>query len=48
MSEPRYKRFCSVCRRVTYDFVCCGKRTRRVNLQSTMGDIEITIGDKLR
>jgi len=34
----RYKRFCPACKRETYDFKCCGQRTRRVNLQSTIGD----------
>jgi hypothetical protein len=37
-STQRYKRFCSVCGRQTYDWVCCGKRTRLVNLTPTIGD----------
>jgi len=37
-STQRYKRFCSVCRGTTYEFYCCGKKTRRVNLQATIGD----------
>lgn len=36
--EKRFKRFCSVCHRVTYDWECCGKRTRRLNLERTIGD----------
>lgn len=39
MSEERkYKRFCSECHRTTYEWFCCGKRTRRVNLQATLRD----------
>lgn len=38
MSQERYKRFCSVCRRATYEFYCCGQRTRRINLQRTVRD----------
>ena len=34
---PQYKRFCSVCRRQTYAWNCCGQRTQRVNLQPTIG-----------
>ena len=39
MNEKRkYERFCSVCHKVTYEWFCCGKRTRRLNLQVTLGD----------
>lgn len=34
----QYKRFCDVCRRVTYDWFCCGKRTRRLRLEVTIGE----------
>jgi hypothetical protein len=36
-----YKRFCDVCHRVTYEWFCCGKRTRRLRL-------EVTIGEKVK
>jgi len=42
----RYKRFCSKCRRVTYDWKCCGQRTRRLNMQSTIGN-QITVNPKV-
>lgn len=38
LTEKRYERFCSVCHGVTFDFYCCGERTRRVNLQHTLSD----------
>lgn len=38
MSEEKYERFCSVCHRVTYEWFCCGKKTRRLNLQTTLSD----------
>ena len=28
----QYARFCNVCRRVTYAWICCGERTRRLNM----------------
>jgi hypothetical protein len=36
--KRKYKRFCRVCGRQTYEWECCGKRTGRVNLQSTIAD----------
>jgi len=36
--KTKYKRVCLVCHRVTYDWFCCGKRTRRLNMQVTLGD----------
>ena len=35
--EAKFKRFCRVCKRQTYDWYCCGERTGRVNLQSMIG-----------
>lgn len=39
MTQPTdsQKRFCEDCHTVTYAFRCCGKRTRKFNLQSTIG-----------
>jgi hypothetical protein len=31
-----HKRFCRVCKRQSYLWVCCGKRTSRVNLDGTI------------
>jgi len=31
-----HKRFCRVCRRQSYRWMCCGKRTSRVNMDSTV------------
>ena len=42
----RYKRFCSVCHKQTYDWSCCGKRTRRLKTEYTIQD-KIPQGDLL-
>jgi hypothetical protein len=42
----RYKRFCTVCHRTTFNFVCCGKRTRRLNLQTTLADKVMEVSEK--
>jgi len=36
----KYPRFCETCHRISSEFKCCGKRTRRVNLERTIGDRE--------
>lgn len=39
VNTPKYKRFCSVCKRQTYDWVCCGQRTRNANFGQTIKDV---------
>ncbi len=36
-NTQRYKRFCPICHRVTLDFDCCGTKTRRFTMQTTIG-----------
>jgi len=40
----RHKRICPVCGRITLDWVCCAKRTKRLNIDRHLTQ---KIGDKI-
>ncbi len=42
-STQRYKRICNVCKKITEEFSCCGRRTQRYRSERTLGDVSIVV-----
>jgi len=46
-TKLKFKRFCSVCKKVSYEWECCGQKTRRFNIQPTIGSKIVQLGQKV-